>query len=411
MDLKTEVGQRQGLAVDGLVPSSTMSPASVAAAAADLGRCYEDGLAVIPQGGRTQIGLGAVPHRYDVAFSTTGLSRLLEHEPADLTCRVEAGMRLGALQAVLNKHGQRLPLDPPHPEEATVGGLLAANTNGLGRGRHGTVRDWVIGVTVLYPVGNPARVARAGGKVVKNVAGYDLMKLHIGALGTLGVIAEVNFKVQTLPEASADLLAWFDTPAAALRCGHGLALGYLLPAAMAVLNREALGQCGVTAPWPWVLAARLEGYQAEVAAARDRVAAAAKEAGGHVEEPAPMFWDAARGWPAAPPPAVVLRAATSLTGVPRLVDAIGTDASVMAQPGVGVVHVRPLPGTAEPVVNRLREALGPGGSVVVERAPTAEKASLNVWGPPPAGFALMRGLKASLDPRGVLNPGRFVGEI
>jgi len=411
MDLKTEVGQRRDLAVDGLVPSTTMTPASVAAAAADLGRCYEEGLAVIPQGGRTQIGLGAVPHRYDVAFLTTGLSRLLEHEPADLTCRVEAGMRLGDLQAVLNKHGQRLPLDPPHPEEATVGGLLAANTNGLGRGRHSTVRDWVIGVTVLYPVGNPARVARAGGKVVKNVAGYDLMKLHIGALGTLGVIAEVNFKVQTLPEASADMLAWFDTPAAALRCGHGLALGYLLPAAMAVLNREALGQCGVTAPWPWVLAARLEGYQAEVAAARDRVAAAAKEEGGQVEEPAPMFWDAARGWPAAPPPAVVLRAATSLTGVPRLVDAIGTDASVMAQPGVGVVHVRPLPGMAESVVNRLREALGPAGSVVVERAPAAEKASLDVWGPPPAGFALMRGLKASLDPRGVLNPGRFVGEI
>jgi glycolate oxidase FAD binding subunit len=292
-----------------------------------------------------------------------------------------------------------------------VGGLLAANTNGLGRGRYGTVRDWVIGITVLYPVANPARVARAGGKVVKNVAGYDLMKLHIGALGTLGVIAEVNFKVQTVPEASADLIARFETPAAALRCGHGLALGYLLPAAMAVLNREALGQCGVTAPWPWVLAARLEGYQAEVAAGRDRVTAAVKEAGGQVEEQAPGFWDAARGWPAAPLPAVVLRAATSLTGVPRLVDAIGTDASVMAQPGVGVVHVRPLPGMAEPVVKRLREAVGQGGSVVVERAPAAQKASLNVWGPPPAGFALMRGLKASLDPRGILNPGRFVGGL
>jgi glycolate oxidase FAD binding subunit len=388
-----------------------MAPASVAAAAADLGRCYEEGLAVIPQGGRTQIGLGGVPHRYDVAFSTTGLSRLLEHEPADLTCRVEAGMRLGDLQAVLNKHGQRLPLDPPHPEEATVGGLLAANTNGLGRGRYGTVRDWVIGITVLYPVANPARVARGGGKVVKNVAGYDLMKLHIGALGSLGVIAEVNFKVQTVPEASADLIARFDTPAAALRCGHGLALGYLLPAAMAVLNREALGQCGVTAPWPWVLAARLEGYQAEVAAGRDQVTAAVKEAGGRVEEQAPGFWDAARGWTAAPPPEVVLRAVTSLTGVPRLVDAIGADAGVMAQPGVGVVHVRPLPGMAEPVVKRLREALGPGGSVVVERAPAAEKASLDVWGPPPAGFALMRGLKASLDPRGILNPGRFVGGL
>ncbi len=401
----------QDLAVDGLAPGMTMRPASVAAAAADLGRCYEEGLAVIPQGGRTQIGLGAVPRRYDVAFSTAGLSRLLEHEPADLTCRVEAGMRLRDLQDVLSKHGQRLPLDPPHPEAATVGGVLAANTNGLGRGRYGTVRDWVIGITVLYPVGNPARIARAGGKVVKNVAGYDLMKLHIGALGTLGVIAEANFKVQTLPEASADVLARFDTPAAALRCGHGLALGYLLPAAMAVLNEQALGQCGVTAPWPWVLAARLEGYRAEVAAGRDRVMAAVKDAGGQLEEEVPGFWDAARDWPAPPPPAVVLRAATSLTGVPGLIDAVGTDASVMAQPVVGVVYVRPLPGMAEPVITRLRDALGAGGSVVVERAPVAEKELLDVWGPPPAGFALMRGLKASLDPRGILNPGRFVGGI
>lgn len=409
--MKTDVGERRDLAVDGLVPGATMSPSSVAAAAADLGRCYEEGLAVIPQGGRTQIGLGAVPRRYDVAFSTSGFARLLEHEPADLTCRVEAGMRLGDLQAVLNKHGQRLPLDPPHQEDATVGGVLAANTNGLGRGRYGTVRDWVIGITVIYPVANPARVARAGGKVVKNVAGYDLMKLHIGALGTLGLIAEVNFKVQTLPEASADMLARFDTPAAALGCGHGLALGYLVPAAMAVLNREALGQCGVTAPWPWILAVRLEGYQAEVAAARDRIAAAVKEAGGNVEDEAPGFWDAARAWPAPPSPAVVLRAATSLTGVPRLVGAVGKDASLMAQPGVGVVHVRPEPGRAETVVTGLRAALGVGGSVVLERATAAEKASLDVWGPPPAGFAVMQGLKASLDPRGILNPGRFVGGL
>ncbi len=400
-------------AVDGLAPTAWMRPESVAAAAADLGRCYEEGLAVIPQGGRTQIGLGAVPRRYDVAFSTTGLCRLLEHEPADLTCRVEAGMRVRDLQAVLNQHGQRLPLDPPQLDEATVGGMVAANTNGLGRGRYGTVRDWVIGITVIYPSGNPARIAHAGGKVVKNVAGYDLMKLHTGALGTLGVIAEVNFKVQTVPEASADLLARFDTPAAALRCGHTLALGYLLPAALVVLDRQALAQCGLAVPWAWALAARLEGYGAEVAAARDQITAVVKDAGGRVEalDDVPRFWDAARQWPAAPPPAVVLRAATSLTGLPALVEAVGGDATVMAQPGSGVVHARPLAGMADLVLKRLRRALSPPGSVVVERAPASEKPSLDVWGPPPAGLALMQGLKASLDPRGILNPGRFVGGI
>src|ERR1700680_1821390 len=140
---------------------------------------------------------GPPPRQYDIAFSTERMTRLLEYEPADLTCRVEAGMRLSDLQSALGAQGPQLPLDPPHPERATVGGMVAANTNGLGRARHGTVRDWVIGIAVAYPSG---KVARAGGKVVKNVAGYGLMKLHVGALGTLGVVAGANFKVQGIPE-------------------------------------------------------------------------------------------------------------------------------------------------------------------------------------------------------------------
>src|SRR5256884_7890529 len=123
-------------------------------------------------------------------------------------------MRLRDLQEALLAQGRRWPLEPPHPQRATVGGMLAANANGLGRARYGTVRDWVIGIAVAYPSG---KLARAGGKVVKNVAGYDLMKLHIGALGTLGVIAEINLKVQAIPESEATVLVHFDaaTPAAA----------------------------------------------------------------------------------------------------------------------------------------------------------------------------------------------------
>src|SRR5207248_6072967 len=204
------VDEQRGLSVDGLLPSKIMHPSDADDAARGLRLCDLTPASVVIWGGGTQMRLGAAPRRYDIAFSTERMTRLLEYEPADLTCRVEAGMRMIDLQAALRAQGQRLPLDPPHPERATVGGTVAANTNGLGRARYGTVRDWVIGIAVAYPSG---KVARAGGKVVKNVAGYDLMKLHIGALGTLGVVAEVNFKVQARPEMEATLLAHFAAPA------------------------------------------------------------------------------------------------------------------------------------------------------------------------------------------------------
>src|SRR5256885_1978151 len=132
--------------------------------------------------------------------------------------------------------------------------MVAANTNGLTRGRYGTVRDWVIGIAVAYPSG---KVARAGGKVVKNVAGYDLMKLHIGALGTLGLVAEVNFKVQAQPESQASVLGHFDAPQPAIDAAIRLAHQYLAPSASIVLDRTALWACGLTADWRWTLALML----------------------------------------------------------------------------------------------------------------------------------------------------------
>src|SRR5437899_9611130 len=269
-----------------------MHPGDADDAGRGLRLCDLTPAAVVVWGGGTQMRLGASPRRYDVAFSTERMTRLLEYEPADLTCRVEAGMRLGDLQAALRAQGQRLPLDPPHPERATVGGMVAANTNGLSRARYGTVRDWVIGIAVAYPSG---KVARAGGKVVKNVAGYDLMKLHTGALGTLGVIVELNFKVQTTPEADDTMLGHFDHRGDALAAGRWLARQYLAPAAITVLDREVLQECGLTADWRWTLAIRLEGYRREVEIARDQAAAAVRDHAGRVEsEPAPSparFWE------------------------------------------------------------------------------------------------------------------------
>jgi glycolate oxidase FAD binding subunit len=404
------VEEQRRLSVDGLLPSTVMRPDDAADAARDLYACDQVPAAVLVWGGGTQMRLGALPRRYEVAFSTEGMTRLLEYEPADLTCRVEAGMRLSDLQATLRAQGQRLPLDPPRPERATVGGMVAANTNGLTRGRYGTVRDWVIGIAVAYPSG---KVARAGGKVVKNVAGYDLMKLHIGALGTLGVVAEVNFKVKARPEAEATLLAHFEAPGPALEVGLKLARQYLAPAAAIVLDRDSLRECGLTADWRWTLALKLDGYAREVDAARDLAIRFIREGGGTVDDlEIPLaFWDAARDWSAPEDDGVVLRAIVPVTSSQLLMAAVPPDARVLAQPGAGVVDVRvPLP-TAIETLARLRSAVGAEGQVVVAAAPASVKQTVDVWGPPPPGFPIMRALKQALDPKGILNPGRFVGGI
>jgi glycolate oxidase FAD binding subunit len=404
------VDEQRGFSVDGLLPSNVMSPDDAEDAARGLRLCDLTPAAVVVWGGGTQMRLGAPPRKYEVAFSTERMTRLLEYEPADLTCRVEAGMRLSDLQATLRAQRQRLPLDPPHPERATVGGMVAANSNGLGRARYGTVRDWVIGIAVAYPSG---KVARAGGKVVKNVAGYDLMKLHIGALGTLGVVAEVNIKVQTQPEAEATVLTHFDAPAPALEAGIKLGREYLAPAAAIVLDRLALKDCGVTAEGAWTLALKFDGYAREVEAAAAQAVGIVREAGGRVEERdlPTAFWDAARDWSAPEDETVLLRAIVPLTSSPLLLAAVPADARVIAQPASGVVDVRLPAPSAGAALSRLRSAAGAEGQVVVAAAPATIKQALDVWGPPPPGFPIMRALKQALDPNGILNPGRFVGGI
>jgi glycolate oxidase FAD binding subunit len=339
------------------------------------------------------------------------MKRLLEYEPGDLTCRVEAGMPVGELQSTLRARGQRLPLDPPHPERATVGGMVAANTNGLSRARHGTVRDWVIGIAVAYPSG---KVARAGGKVVKNVAGYDLMKLHVGAFGTLGVIVEVNLKVQTMPEAEETILAHFEDPRAALKAGIELAHQYLAPAAMVLMDRTALWKCGLTADWPWTLALKLEGYAREIEPARQSAGSIVRASAGRLEGSAVpgAFWEQARDWAAPVGEAeAVLYGIAPLAGLRSLIPVVTEAGSCMVQPAAGVFHLRVPAQSAGTTVERLRQAGGGDAQLVVVQAPVALKQTLDVWGAPPGGFPLMRSIKASLDPNGILNPGRFVGGI
>src|SRR6266851_7936792 len=183
-------------AVCGVQPKLVIEPGTETEIAEILRLSNEAGLAVIPRGGGTKLGWGNSPARADVILSTARITEIIEHAWADLTVTVEAGCTVQRLQETLGQHGQRLALDALWPEEATVGGVLCTNDSGALRLRFGALRDLIIGVTIALPDGT---LASSGGKVVKNVAGYDLPKLVTGALGTLGVITRVVFRVHPLP--------------------------------------------------------------------------------------------------------------------------------------------------------------------------------------------------------------------
>src|SRR5262245_55087975 len=213
---------------------------------------------VVPWGAGTLQHLGAAPPPGALTLHTGALDRIVEYNPADLTITVEAGVPLGAIQEALRPHGQWLPWDPPASTEATVGGLLAAGASGPLRLGYGTPRDWVLGMRVALGDG---RLVKSGGKVVKNVAGYDAHKLHIGALGTLGVIVAATFKVAPLPERLGSLRLVCRAREEALRLAERLRARPLAPASLALLDRVA-SRDGAT--HETVLAARFVGVATAV---------------------------------------------------------------------------------------------------------------------------------------------------
>ncbi|HET6317935.1 MAG TPA: FAD-binding oxidoreductase, partial [Chloroflexota bacterium] len=221
------------LSIDGMTPATHATPDTAEELAQALRAADEAGQAVAPVGGGTQLELGMPPRRVDVALHTGGLNRIVEYEPADLTMTVEAGMQFRDLQAALGKHGQFLALDPAVEPHATIGGIIATNASGPLRFSYGSARDLVIGTRVANADGT---VTRAGGRVVKNVAGYDLNKLHIGALGTLGIIVELSFKLAPIPPSLATVVGQFSTLQ-----GVADAVGAVLHSPLSPLAIEVLG--------------------------------------------------------------------------------------------------------------------------------------------------------------------------
>ncbi len=223
-------------AVDGVFPRLVVTPTDKEQVAQVVSLASQYSLKVLARGGGTRMNLGGIPEHLDLVVETRKLTRLLEYEAADLTCHVEAGMTLAVLQEQLATKGQWLALDPPDAEEATLGGILASNASGPRRLRYGTARDLVIGLHVVQASGE---IARSGGRVVKNVAGYDLNKLYIGSLGTLGIIVEANLKLQPLPPFERTLLLTYTNAQDAVQTVMALLGSVLTPSAIEIIDAGA----------------------------------------------------------------------------------------------------------------------------------------------------------------------------
>ncbi len=353
-------------------------PATAEQVAKALHQAAEAGMAVFPVGGGRAAEMGDPPARDGIDLRLSGLDRVLEHSQADMVVSVEAGITLEALQELLGKSGQFLPLDPFNSPGHTIGGLLATGWTGPLRQRYGSPRDYLIGIRVALPDG---RLASAGGRVVKNVSGYDLMKLHYGALGTLGVIVAASFKVFPKPlhdvtvESTHESMdeAW----AAAERALN-------MPMAPAAVELFSSGR---------VLARFLGSPEATKRMVAD------------------LGWKKADGsaWKthstAAPPRWA--RVAAPRQELRRILGKLGADEQWWASPGTGIANWA-VAGGAEDVQAVRGAVTAGGGSLILIAGPSEFRHDAGAWGTPPATLHLMRRLRTAFDPNQVINPGKFV---
>jgi glycolate oxidase FAD binding subunit len=343
-------------------------------------------------------------HPTDVTLDTTALRGVVAHVPADLTVTVAAGTPVAELRATLAQAGQFLPLDPPHADTATIGGVVAANSTGFWRARHGGVRDQLIGTTTALADGT---LARAGGRVVKNVAGYDVNKLLIGSLGTLGVIVECTFKILPLPRASAGLQASFPRGTAAFAAADAIAR---TPARAAAIVVES------TARESWRLLVLGQGDPSAVERTLAIAADAAQSQGGTTERhddielglgPLRELPATARG--------TLVRASLPISAQNAFADVATRLAGfrhLVADAASGVVRVHVQSDESSEIAAAdalLAAARVCGGSAHVERRPQALRERVAPWGDGDVpGLFLMKRLKEAFDPNGILEPGRGV---
>lgn len=414
-------------AVAGVRPAVVVEPATEDEVAAVMAFADGERLKVLIRGGGTQLGQGYPPTGGDILLSMGGLNRVVEHEPGDMTATAEAGLTLDGFQEALGKAGQWLALDPTLPpaiplggavetRAMTIGGIVATAASGAHRLRYGGVRDQIIGVRIVRADGT---IAKGGGKVVKNVAGFDLPKLFTGSLGTLGVIVAATFRLY--PRAASSRTVALVASEVRPLCDLAVKIiaTTLVPSALDITGSTRGGEA--------MMAVRFEGSEEACEEQSKTLLALANSPGlrGHVMEPAEEinYWRGATyELSAGTAEGTILGLKVSLlpADVAAWLDAlreqtgrVGATAAWRAHAGHGLITVT-LVGAEErlpALVMSLRAAaVARKGSLVVTSAPPAIAGGLDPWGESPA-LGLMRRVKEEFDPHGTLNPGRFVGGI
>ncbi len=411
----------EGDSIASVLPQVVVEPGNEEEVAAVLAFANQEGLRVLIRGGGTQLGLGSPPIGGDILLSTARLNAIVEHVPHDLVVTAQAGLPLATLQAALQQSNQWLALDPDLAPEATIGGIVATNATGPRRLRYGGVRDQIIGVRVVLADGT---IAKGGGKVVKNVAGYDLPKLFTGALGTLGVIVSATFRLYPLPIASRTVHITASNIPVLCDVAVRILGSTLVPTVIDVFG-------DATHANSYTMAVRFEmGQEAVEAQAATLLALVAEIQGDTIQatqqlegDAETQFWlrttstdkdvDTTHSVLTLKASLLPTEIAHWLADVEQVCQQQQIHATWRAHAGHGIVFVR-LSGdgtTLVSAVQQLRQAaLKHQGSLVATDAPSNLAQQIDVWGPVPA-LDVMRNLKARFDPHNILNPGRFVGGL
>ena len=428
----TDAVTLEACAVDGARPTAVVRPGSAEEVAVVVRFAAAEKLAVIPMGGRTKLGIGMPPRRYDTALDMSRMNRVLAYDPGDLTLGVEAGIGVEKLLEVLAEEKQFLPLLVPWMERATIGGVVAANSVSPLRYAYGGPRDFVLGMEFVTGEG---KLCKSGGRVVKNVTGYDLHKLLIGSLGTLGVITRVNFKTFPLPPAQQTFVTSYTNAEEAMALVQAIAKSPLSPRLVEVVEPGAAkiiaSEKLPTGLWSVVVAAAgnervVERHGAELARMAEESRASEFQALTDAEKRLLLgrVREFLQHLMVMHPAATIFRINALPTAMAGLVERLREIAlrnqlascAVVRAGGMVYFAVWPEAGSEGDSLRRACEEIfaaaeGAGARAVIEWCPAELKREVNVWGAARDDFELMQRMKKVFDPGEIFAPGRFVGGI